>query len=108
MTALLNDDSAPAHCAILMYPLDTLANLLRLPPGIRIDALTKRDDGVEVVISGAAETNLPRVEPGYPIPLVQLVGLCDETGAITTTAILPIDADINALNQPSVEAEMGT
>lgn len=105
MTALLNEDSAPAHCGIVVYPLDTLARLLHLPPGVRVDAITKRQDGVEVVISGDEASKLPRVEPGYPIPLVQLVALCDERGRVQSTAILPIDADIGALNAGASEAE---
>lgn len=98
MTALLNDDSAPTHCGIVTYDATALHRLLHVPIGARIDAINRLGDGsIEVLLAGT-DIGLPLVQPGYPVPNVQLVAMVDPNGRVTNSAILPIDADIGALN----------
>ena len=98
MTAILNDDSAPTHCGIVTYDAATLTRLLHVPAGARIDAINRKDDGSAEVLLSGTDIGLPLVQPGYPVPNVQLVAMVDGAGRVTNSAILPIDADISALN----------
>lgn len=98
MNAILNDDSSPARCGIVTYDAATFARLLHLPEDAVVDTVQHSDDkSVSLVISGHA--SLPVVEPGYPVPRVQLVGLLGADGRVTETAILPIDADLASLTR---------
>ena len=95
MTALLNEASAPAHCGVITLDAATFARLLHMPAGVSIDAVAYENGTARLVVSGAEDTGLLLVEPGYPIPNVQLVGRVDETGQrVVDTRILPINAEM--------------
>lgn len=98
MTAILNEDSAPTHCGLVTYERALLARLLHLPPGVRVDQVTIQADMVEILVSGGEDTKLPLVEPGFPIPNVQVGVILDDQQRVAASAILPINADLGALD----------
>ncbi len=94
MTAVLNDESAPMHCGVVSYDAALFARLLHIPKDIRIDQITQTDGKVEMILSGSEATSLPLVEPGFPIPNVQLIARVDEQERVIETRVIAINEDL--------------
>jgi hypothetical protein len=101
VTAILAEDSSPQRCATITIDAPTLAWLLRVPEGHKLDTLSFDGETARLIVSGP---DMPAVEPGYPVPRMQLALTVDARGCIVASRLAPINEDLGAIPLQPVEA----